>query len=150
LFHKKSLPELLLYTISLLRYNVFMRFLGIDYGTKKIGLALSDEAGRFASPLLVVPAGRGALAKITDICRQEEVEKVIIGQSLDYNGRPNTVFAESQQFATDLGLATGLPVEFESEVLTTKEAERDIGRDKLTDARAAALILKSYIDRHNR
>jgi putative Holliday junction resolvase len=124
-----------------------MRMLGIDYGTKKIGLALSDETGRFASPLLVLPAGREALLEVAAVCGREEVKKIVIGHSLNYAGEPNAVAPLSEEFARLLHEATGLPVEFELEVLTTKEAERDIGRDELTDARAAALILKSYIDR---
>ena len=123
-----------------------MRLLGIDYGTKKIGLALSDETGRFAAPLAVVLPST-ALAEITAICAREGVTRIVIGKSLNYAGAPNAIMPAAEKFAQHLSAETGLPVEFELEVLTTKEAERDIGRDELTDARAAALILKSYIDR---
>ncbi|OHA58927.1 MAG: hypothetical protein A2571_00930 [Candidatus Vogelbacteria bacterium RIFOXYD1_FULL_44_32] len=121
--------------------------LGIDYGTKKIGLALSDERGRFASPYSVIATNQKTLKTVVAICHQEEITKIVIGKSLNYEGTPNAVQAEAEKFAKTLGEATGLPIAFELEVLTTKEAERDIGRDELTDARAAALILKSYIDR---
>ena len=124
-----------------------MKMMGIDYGTKKIGLALSDAAGRFASPLEVIPSGGQAVAQVAVICVKEGVEKIVIGCSLDYAGEPNPIMWPAEKFADQLRSQTGLAVEFELEVLTTKEAEREIGRDALTDARAAALILKSYIDR---
>ena len=127
-----------------------MRMLGIDYGTKKIGLALTDENGRFASPYLVIPTNQETLKTVVDICQKEEIAKIVVGKSLNYEGTPNAVQAEAENFAKALVEATGLPIEFELEVLTTKQAERDIGRDELTDARAAALILKSYIDRQTK
>jgi putative Holliday junction resolvase len=125
-----------------------MRLLGIDGGTKRIGVALSDETGRFASPYSVVEAGQSAVREISQICEREGVEKIILGRSLNYDGQDNTVQSSTNRLAEELANVTGRPVEFELEVLTTKEALRDIGKDNLTDARAAALILKSYIDRN--
>ncbi len=130
-----------------MRYTAVMRLLGIDYGTKKIGLALSDEAGRFATPYDVISSDDLCLSAVADICIREKVGQIVIGRSLNYDGLPNPVQAETEKFVSKLAEVTGLPYEFELEVLTTKEAERDIGKDALTDARAAALILKSYIDR---
>ncbi|MDQ5957830.1 MAG: putative pre6S rRNA nuclease [Patescibacteria group bacterium] len=127
-------------------YTSCMRLLGIDYGTKKIGLALSDENGRFAAPLLVIPAGDQALSTVAEICQKEGVGQIVIGKSLDYKGEENPVYFEAERFGKLLEQATGIPIFYELEILTTKEAERDIGKDALTDARAAALILKSYID----
>ncbi len=125
-----------------------MRFLGIDYGSKKIGLAISDETGRFAMPWLVISTYQKAIEEIAKICQMEEIDLIVLGQSLDYQNNPNLLMDKLEKFKQQLEEATKLKVEYENEVLTTKEAERVIGRDKQTDARAAALILKSYIDRH--
>jgi putative Holliday junction resolvase len=134
-----------------------MRFLGIDYGTKRIGLALSDEGGRFASPYLVLPAAdQSIIAKIKSICEKEGVEKIIIGESRDFKGRPNPVMKKIVKFRERLAAVTTLPLDYEPEFLTSSEARRlpeggegEMIKDGLLDARAAALILKSYIDRTN-
>lgn len=128
-----------------------MRLLGIDYGHKKVGLAISDETGRFAFPLEVLPSDRFLLEKIKKICKKESVGLVVIGESLDLSGQPNPIMAKIKKFAKDLEQETKLSVEFEREFYTSWEAKRIIDEtqsDKMTDARAAALILKSYIDRH--
>jgi putative Holliday junction resolvase len=127
-----------------------MRLLGIDYGSKRIGLALSDEAGGFAFPHSVIPNDGKALQKISDICAEQGISKIVIGESLDYKGKPNLVMREILPFAEKLGKATGLPLEFEKEYLTTAEASRIQGKNETIDASAAALILKSYIDKQVR
>jgi putative holliday junction resolvase len=125
-----------------------MRLLGIDYGSKKIGLAISDITGRFAMPFAVIPTDKKAIGEIVQICQAEKIDLLVLGQSLDYANKPNPLMEKLEKFKQQLIEVTKLSVEYENEVLTTKEAERIIGKDKQTDARAAALILKSYIDRH--
>lgn len=124
-----------------------MRFLGIDFGTKNIGLALSDEEGRFSYPYRVIPNTGRAAMMISQICDQEGVDKIIIGESKDFKGVPNPVAAEIARFKDELSSVTDLIIESEPEVLSTAEANRVMGQDEETDARAAAIILKSYLDR---
>lgn len=124
-----------------------MRFLGVDYGSKNIGLALSDEQGRFSYPYRVVPNTSRAVSLIAQICEQEGVEKIVLGDSRNYEGKPNSIAVAAANFKRDLELISGRPVELEPEVLTTAEANRLVGEDEGIDARAAALILKSYLDR---
>ena len=123
-----------------------MRFLGIDYGTKNIGLALSDEQNRFSYPYRVLSNTSRAISLITAICEREGVEKIVLGDSLNYQGVPNEIAAAIANFKEELAVMTGLSIILEPEVLTTAEANRLIGADTKTDARAAALILKSYLD----
>lgn len=147
-----------------------MRYLGIDYGTKKIGLAVSDESGRFAFAYGVIPnTGRKKVIEIIKkICGKERVFKIIMGKSVNYKGEPNPVMSEIEPFKKELELATGLLAEYESEVLTTAEAmrplegerkrppvlnkrkspEKEIKFKRKIDASAAALILKSYLDKN--
>ncbi|HYC83451.1 MAG TPA: Holliday junction resolvase RuvX [Candidatus Paceibacterota bacterium] len=124
-----------------------MRLLGIDYGSKRIGLALSDEAGRFAFPYEVVPATTRALDVVAAICSRERIDKIVMGKSLNYQNRPNAIMAEAEAFARSLAEKTSLPIDYEPEFMTSLEAGRTVGNDEMLDARAAALILKSYIDR---
>lgn len=124
-----------------------MRLLGIDYGSKRVGLALSDESGVFAFPYSVVPGGKNAVPLVAQVCKENAVEKIVIGESLDYKGNPNKIMPAIIQFAELLGAATQIPVVFEREFLTTREASHIQGEHASIDASAAALILKSYIDR---
>lgn len=127
-----------------------MRYLGIDYGHKKIGLAISDEEGSFAFPYQVIPNTPKVSEEIEKICREEGVGALVIGESLDLQGKPNPVHEAILLFKSDLGKKLGLEIILEKEYFTTWEAKRVIDEsqtDKQTDARAAALILKSYLDK---
>lgn len=125
-----------------------MRLLGIDYGSKKIGLALTDSTGRFARPLEVVANDDKALSKILAVIKEQEIEKIVVGESLNYKGQANPILAKAEALGKELENLSGLPVVYENETLSSKEAERIIGRDKNYDARAAALILTSFIDKN--
>ena len=124
-----------------------MRFLGIDYGSKKVGLALSDESGRLAFPhKFLINSGR-LIAQVAELCRQEKVGRIIIGQSLDYQGRDNPIMPAIRKFKAKLEKVTGLEIVFESEFLTTKQASRSQSRPGKIDSSAAAIILQSFLDR---
>jgi len=127
-----------------------MRLLGIDYGTKRVGIALSDKSGSFAFPNCVLKNDENLFKNISDICRREEVKKIILGQSLNYKGEVNPIMKDAELLKLDIEETLHIPVEYESEFLTSVEAERIQGRGKMLDASAAALILKSYIDKHNK
>ncbi len=124
-----------------------MRLMGIDYGAKRVGVALSDESGRFAYPYSIVKNDKLLLTNVSKVCAKERVGKVILGRSLDYKMQPNEIMTRIEEFKNELEIATGLAVQFEDEFMTTAEAERLQGRGQKIDASAAALILKSYIDR---
>lgn len=123
-----------------------MRYLGVDYGSKKVGLALSDEAGDFALPLDVWPTDNDLVNKIVNLCHNQKITTVIIGESLNYDGTLNPVGAEAKKLGDNLTQA-GLLVEWLPEWYSSKAAEREIGRDGLYDARAAAIILQTYLDK---
>lgn len=127
-----------------------MRILGIDYGTKKVGLALTDEKGVMAFPHSVVPNDEKLQATIEKIIEKEKVEQVVIGHSVDKEGNPNKVQEAIDAFMLDLTLSIGVPIELEKERYTTQEAMRIQGKTKHTDASAAALILDSFITRNQK
>jgi putative Holliday junction resolvase len=137
-----------------------MRYLGIDYGTKRIGVALSDEGGRIAFPLTTIPAGQGALAAVDALVEAHGVGLIVIGESRDLSGAPNPVQKQIREFGRELGELSKVEVVFEPELFTSVQAARQFApeqksrkanpsHDKL-DAAAAALILQSFLDKINR
>ena len=122
-----------------------MRLLGIDYGTKRIGLALSS--GDIATPEAVLDAST-ALNDIVKIVKSERVNKIVIGLSLNYKGEPNPLMERMNKFIGKLESETGIQIILQNEVLTSAEADRIIGKDQDTDARDAAIILQSSLDKN--
>lgn len=126
-----------------------MRYLGIDYGTKRIGLALSDDEGRIAFPKKIIP-NRGlaqTIRSLRALIDAEGVGSVVIGLPVGPAGGENQIRQAIEEFARSLGEATVLPVEFENELLTTKIAESLTRSDKDSDAAAAAVILQSWLEK---
>lgn len=122
-----------------------MRYLGIDYGSKKIGLALSDESGSMAFPHTVVPNDESFMQTLTDLVANEKVGEIVIGHSRNKAGGDNEIQSAINELVTDLTLHVGIPVHLESEIYSTKEAERMQGKHDQIDASAAAIILNSYL-----
>lgn len=135
------------------------RILGIDYGSRRIGLALSDELGIISMPLGVVDAGNPekAIQSIKDTCGEKEVSRIVLGFPLNMDGTSGIAANDVTAFAVKLRAATGLPVDTWDERLTTAIVERmlvqaDTRRDKrktVRDQLAAQVILQSYLDRTN-
>lgn len=126
-----------------------MSTLGIDYGTRKVGLAKAAE-GTPAVPLAVwtYKNRRELLARISELCQREGVDAIVIGLPLPVRaGVTSAGVAAVQRFATALQQAAGRPVSLHDERLTTKEARRlhQGSRDE-DDATAAMLILQSWLD----
>lgn len=133
-----------------------MRILGIDYGTKRLGLALSDEDEILASPLpvRVRTTIKEDLHFLAGLIREKQVGKIVLGLPLNMNGSQGEMARAVQDFAGQLRRACNIPVILFDERLTTSEAERvlvqaDISRKKrknLRDGLAAVLILQGYLD----
>ncbi len=126
-----------------------MRYLGIDYGEKRIGLALSDPEGRLAFPREIVPNGRNRMCRIVEVAEEEKVDEIVLGESLDSEGKPNEIMREINKFASELASRLSLPIRLEKEFFTSVEARRYRGSEERADASAAALILQRYLDRMN-
>lgn len=126
-----------------------MRYLGVDFGAREVGLAISDEGGRLAFPLKVVKNDSRLPALLADLAAEEGIETIIMGESLDYGGKPNHIMAAATKLKETLEQEFKLEVVWEPEWLTSREAARDIEKDKDSHARAAAIILRSYLERKN-
>ena len=147
---------------STARYREFeshllrMKYLGIDYGTKRIGVAVSDEGGSLAFPLTTIKSDINALGAIVELINRNEAESIVLGESNNLSGKANPVMEDIEQFKKDLAELTQLPVVYQPEFFTSAQAARQFApqaksrkdapsQDKL-DAAAAALILQSYLD----
>ncbi|MCK9351663.1 MAG: Holliday junction resolvase RuvX [Candidatus Paceibacterota bacterium] len=124
-----------------------MKLLGIDYGSKKIGLAISDEEGRVAFPRSVIKNNAVILSEIQELIKKEKIEGIVLGESLAYSGEPNLIMKRISVFKESLEKATCLPVSFENEFLSSKQARNIHDSGELNDASAAAIILQSYLDK---
>lgn len=126
-----------------------MRYLGIDYGARRIGLARSDEAGRMAFPLRTIEyrAREDAIAEIRKICA-DGISAIVIGLPIGLDGQETDEAREVRQFATDSEKEIALPLYFENEILTSRIAYQAGMRGRNIDAAAAAIILQSYLDNH--
>lgn len=122
-----------------------MRIMGIDYGSKKVGVALTDPGCKMAFPHDVVPNNKQLFTKLVEIIEQNSVGEIVIGHSLDRAGEPNEIHKGAEALMLDLTLGVGLPIHLEPEQYSTQAAMRIQGRTDKIDASAAALILESYL-----
>lgn len=124
-----------------------MRYLGIDYGTKRVGLALSDEDGKVAFPQMILENRNNLVDKIAQFCVEKKVEQIVLGESLNYKQENNPIMLEINLFKNKLLEKTGLQINLEPEWLTSALAARSAPSSKAIDDSAAALILQTYLDR---
>ena len=122
-----------------------MRLIALDYGHKKVGVASTDESGTFALPRAVWPNDKHLLEKVLELKEKEGAKKIIIGESKNFDNSPNPIAEKIDKFKKELELQ-GVKVELHPEIFTTIEARRIQGNNEMTDASAAALILKNYIE----
>ena len=136
-----------------------MRVIGLDYGTKTVGVAISDELLITAQPLLTIERERAnklrkTVAKIEEIISEYNVEEIVLGYPKNMNNTLGERAAATHEFREMLERRTGLPVILVDERLTTIEADRILeetgvvasGRKEYIDKMAAAIILQNYLD----
>lgn len=143
------------------------KFLGIDYGTKRIGVAVSDENSKLAFPKEIVLNDAKTLQRIGEIIKKEGIKEIVVGESVDFNGQLNMLSARIDLFIADLEDKFKIPVRKQKEFLTSVEARRSKnGKQEANkpqshskikqiksgriDAGAAALILQRYLDKKNK
>jgi putative Holliday junction resolvase len=138
-----------------------MRYLGIDYGEKRVGVAISDEDGSMAFPYKIIPNDMELVDTIHNICGTEEVSAIVLGESHDLSGKPNKIMGSIEEFKRNIEAELDLPVYFQKEFMTSIFArgndgkkENDArktkkGKDIKIDDSAAAIILQRYLDKKN-
>ena len=133
-----------------------MRILAIDHGSKRMGIAVSDELKMIAQPLEFVPAHPldGFLARLNELIRDKEVELILVGMPRNMDGSYGPAAQKVQEFVAALKGSVSVPIKTWDERLTSAQANRlliqgNVRRDKRkekVDAMAAAILLQSYLD----
>ena len=140
---------------------VFMRIMGLDFGDKRIGVAVSDPTGLIAQGLAVLERGKSLkadLLRVRDLAEKNEVETIVIGLPRNMDGGLGPQAEKVRMFGQKLAGLLDLPVKYWDERLTTMAAEKlliqaDVSRArrrKVIDKMAASLILQGYLDFHSK
>lgn len=124
-----------------------MRKMGLDFGTKRVGVALTDELGVMAFPHGVLPNDDHLLERVLALVDEKGVDAIVVGHSKNKDGGDNPVQVKIYQFIENITLDRPIPVHLEPEIYSTQEAIRIQGRNAQTDAAAATIILNSYLMR---
>jgi len=142
-----------------------MKYLGIDYGTKKIGLAISDARGLIAFPKIIIPSNNTSIDEIAKMINDEGIEKIVIGYSVGMDGSENSVQKKIDVFQRTLAEKTGIIIDREKEWMSSVaprshlygkgnianeqwSEKQNTKRREDVDAGAAAIILQRYLDKN--
>ena len=133
------------------------RYLGLDVGNRRIGVAVSDELGLTAQPVLTLErrsSRREDLRSLARLCRRYGVAGIVVGDPVHLSGEYSPQAAKTRAIAAELGELAGLPIHLWDERLTSEEAHGILYRagrprqehSKVVDQVAATLILQSFLD----
>ena len=125
-----------------------MKYLGIDYGSKNVGIAISSEDFNMSFPVAVFKNDKDLIKNIDELCKKEGVGSVVLGESRDFEGKPNPIMKKITAFKKKLEQNLNLKVFFELEFFTTQEAQHIQGKGDKIDASAATIILQSFLDKN--
>ncbi len=142
-----------------------MRVLGVDFGERRIGLAVSDRSGTLASPVRTIDRRSSASDPVTlivkaidDLAHDDPIERIIVGLPRRLDGSDNDLTARVRMLAIELAGRTGLPTDLQDERLSSREAQERLAlrqrdwrkrKDRL-DAAAAAVVLQDWLDEQGR
>lgn len=139
-----------------------MKYMGIDYGTKRIGIAVSDDGGTIAFPRVILGNSPRLFEEILDIIRTESINGIVVGKSMDTHGERNAIMDDIDVFVEELEKLSGKTIHMEDERFTShflksfdfsKNIEKPISRNRTKksvqqsiDAQAAASILQRFLE----
>ncbi len=134
-----------------------MRYLAIDYGDKRTGLAICDSAETIASPLAVIEGQKDLTKKIAEVVRTENIEAIVLGLPLNMDDSRGFQAKKVLQFAEQLKNHLNIPIHFQDERLSSFAAEQSLASAEFTrkkkkkrlDAVAAAQILEAFLEQKN-
>jgi putative Holliday junction resolvase len=133
------------------------RIMALDFGEKRIGVAVSDYLGIIARPYTTITFSclSEAIGQIKEICDKEQIGQIVIGLPVNLKGKIGLQAKKTQQFVQAMQKEIRLPMVFQDERFSSKEAEKILtergikGRKNKVDALAAVLILNHYLERDN-
>ncbi len=121
--------------------------MGIDFGSKRVGVAVSDSSNAFALPLIVLENKKNLYDELNTIICDKEITHIILGESKNFQGQDNVIMEKMRVFKETIENKFQKPVIFEPEFMSSHQAERFQGKNDMLDASAAAIILQSYLER---
>lgn len=132
-----------------------MRILGIDYGQKRIGLAMSDPLKITSQPMPFLPNDKNMWVNLKKFIEENEISEIVIGLPITMKGTDSEMTVEVEKFSKELESIVSIPIILQDERLSTMESEKfliaaNVSRDKrklVRDSIAASLILQSYLER---
>jgi putative Holliday junction resolvase len=140
-----------------------MKYMGIDYGTKRVGIAVSDDNGMIAFPRIILENTPKLLSEILEMIQSEGINEIVVGESLDQQGNRNAIMDDVDAFVGELEKLSGVMIHMQGEQFTshflksfdfTKSIEKPVSRERKTshtpqyqDAQAAASILQRFLDK---
>jgi putative holliday junction resolvase len=127
-----------------------MKYIGIDYGTKRVGIALSDDNGKIAFPKSILENNPKLLENLKKLILENSVNKIVIGESKNYKMEDNEIMTEILDLKKVLEAELDMDVDLNPEFLSSMEARNVSGKSEMIDASAAAIILQDYLDKKNR
>lgn len=124
-----------------------MKYLAIDYGSKRVGTAVSDAAGTIAFPRTILLNNEKLFPSIQKLIEEEKIGTIVVGDTRSHGGGENPVTAATESFVAKLETDTALPVERVWEIWSSIEASRYAEKgNEHNDAAAAAIILQRFLD----
>ncbi len=123
-----------------------MTILGIDYGSQRVGIALSDATEVLAFPNCIYDNDKMLLENVKALCTEKNARMIVLGKSQDFKGNDNPIMGRINEFKSALETEVKVPVMFQQEYWTSEEARRYQKSGEYVDASAAALILQRFLD----
>jgi putative Holliday junction resolvase len=139
-----------------------MKYMGIDYGTKRVGVAVSDDAGTIAFPRVIIENSPKLFADLLELIKTEGIQEIVIGKSMDTDGSRNIIMDDIDAFREELEKLSGKVIHMQDERFSshflksfdfTKSIEKPISRQRTNgkekqyqDAQAAAAILQRFLE----
>lgn len=125
------------------------KILGLDYGSKRVGLALGNDQAKLASPAGIVANDQQLHGELSKIIKQEEIDTIVVGLPRGLDGQETAASWAIRRFAGGLADKYDTEVILQDEAMTTQVAQKRLGKSKdkqFVDAAAAAIILQDYLD----
>ena len=129
-----------------LKIRLYMKYLGIDYGTKRIGIATSNDDGTMAFPKSVLDNDNKIIQNLGGLIKENDIKTIVLGESKNYKMEDNEIMEDIYDLKKIIESQFEVDVVFHPEVLTSMEAAQIQGRNDMLDASAATIILQNYLD----
>jgi putative Holliday junction resolvase len=124
-----------------------MKIIGVDFGSKRVGIAIADTATGMAFPKTVIDNDKDFFENFRKIMAEEKADQIVLGESKDFEGKDNAIMGKINEFKKRVENDLGQNVNFQPEFMTSQQAGRLQGENEMLDASAACIILQAYMDK---